>query len=1203
MDICTIIAKNYVAHARVLARSFVEHHPEGRCFVLVIDEFDDYLEPSAEPFTILTPEQIGCGEFQEMALRYDVLELSTAVKPWLLRHLLREETSVITYLDPDIRIYSSLQRLDELARERGLVLIPHNAEPLPDDGERPEQIDILRAGVYNLGYVSLGAREDIFMLLDWWERRLLNDCRVDPLEGYFVDQRWFDLAPGFVSDRAIVRDPQYNAAYWNLSMRRLGRNGRGYTIDEQPLAFFHFSGFNPERPDILSRHQSRVKVSDNSVLEQICIDYAKDVISAGHLEVKDWPYTYDLLPSGIQFSRSLRQLHAIALERGEVDGSPFTQEGSESFLQWLAMPAPGAPLGVNRLLAELYGTRRDLQEAFPDVAGADRQPLLRWARERGVIDEPALALLPMSEVEDSSPQSASVPVTGSPPPADVSPGDTAAVGPPERRSVGWGVNVVGYFRSELGKGEAARQVMNALDAHGVPVLPIHGPTIPASRQGHPYTYLDHGQARFPVNLICMNADVLDEFATQVGPSFFHSRYTIGMWAWEVERFPERWISAFDHVDELWLESEHIVRAVSPLSSVPIVKITIPVEMPPVVPRGRSDLGLPDGFLFQFSFDYHSVFRRKNPLALIDAYTRAFGSEDGAALVIRCINSPSDPVNHKRLLAASRDRPDIQVMDGYVTPGVKNSMVAACDCYVSLHRAEGFGLTMAEAMYLGKPVIATGYSGNLDFMTTENSFLVKHRLVPIGPEAAPYPSDGEWAEPDVDHAAELMREVFERREYSSERGRRAAEDIRQTHSAASAGAILARRLEHLRERHGARLLTPSDPDRLPEKLVEQVEAGPLTRARSRLGPLGKLVRRIVLRAIKPFTAYQQSVNADIARSLRQLEIQADIRDEAAFDDRVTLLAELRGHARVIPPSDLVEGLTSSVKEITRSVEWLVRSMHELETTMPELQQAIGGAHQLSERVDTLDRSVKRLVWEDQAIPYMDGSPFATGHHPVAGLVQGYAYAEDSSTHPYRSFEDTFRGSEELIRARQRPYLEIVNGRQPVLDLGCGRGEFLDLLRDAGLDYLGVDLDGGMVARCHEKGHAGVVHGDGLEFLEQLDNHSLGAVFTAQVVEHLSYEQLLRLLTLARTKLRDDGLLIAETVNPHSTPALKTFWVDLTHEQPIFPEVALALCRDAGFASAYVFHPGASGNVERDRFTEGAYAVVANPTEPMETLQQP
>ena len=272
------------------------------------------------------------------------------------------------------------------------------------------------------------------------------------------------------------------------------------------------------------------------------------------------------------------------------------------------------------------------------------------------------------------------------------------------------MNVVGYFRSELGVGEAARQVVNALDARGIPLLPVHGKTIPPNRQDHAFTHLDHTQARFAVNLICMNADALGEFAAQAGADFFRARHSIGLWFWEVERFPEIWHSAFDHIDELWLPTAHVVRAVEAVSPVPITKITIPVELPPFMPQSRAELDLPEGFLFLFSFDHHSVFERKNPLALVDAYTRAFAPDDGAVLVVRSINAASAPREHAALLAVAEGRPDILVRDGYLSHQAKNAMVMASDCYVSLHRAEGFGLTMAEAMYLGKPVIATGYQG-------------------------------------------------------------------------------------------------------------------------------------------------------------------------------------------------------------------------------------------------------------------------------------------------------------------------------------------------------------------------------------------------------------------------------------------------------------------------------------------------------------
>ena len=224
--------------------------------------------------------------------------------------------------------------------------------------------------------------------------------------------------------------------------------------------------------------------------------------------------------------------------------------------------------------------------------------------------------------------------------------------------------------------------------------------------------------------------------------------------------------------------------------------------------------------------------------------------------------------------------------------------------------------------------------------------------------------------------------------------------------------------------------------------------------------------------------------------------------------------------------------------------------------------------------------------------MEGTPFVRATDPVAGVVLGYdATSATGDADHYRAFEDVFRGSEDFIRERQRRYLPIIGERAPVFDLGCGRGELLDLLRESGIDSVGVDTDPGMVARCREKGHTQVLETDGIAHLRTVEDRSLGVIFSAQVIEHLTLEQIQELLALARAKLASDGLLIAETVNPHSPRALKTFWVDLTHQQPIFPEVALELVREAGFQSAYVFHPNGSGDVERDRFVQGEYAVVA------------
>lgn len=1138
MRACTIVAKNYLAQARVLARSFLEHHPDGNFSVLVIDELEGLIDPSREPFTILTPRDVGCDPFERMASRYSVVELSTAVKPWLLKHELATGAPAVTYLDPDIEVFGPLTTLDRRAQDVGLVLTPHNTEPIPDDGKRPSQIDIMIAGVYNLGYISLGQSREIDGLLEWWADRLRRDCRVDPVYGYFVDQRWFDVAPGFVSRCAIVREPEYNVAYWNAHSRLLADGDGQVTVNGRPLAFFHFSGFDPGVPTELSRHQDRIRLDEHSALARLCARYAGEVQAADYARTHGWRYTWDWLADGTPFTPPLRRLFARAEDEGLLAGAPFDDDGCEAFLNWAGGQQEGAPEGVNRALAAAYGTDAGLRARFAETETGEPGRFLQWAAVHGrdALELPARLL----------PSGTQTRKTVQPDPEPAAPALQPEVDE-------WGVNVVGYFRSELGVGEAGRQVVSALDAARVPVAPMHGETIPLSRQGHAFRLFEREEARFPINLICMNADAIPQFAAQAGPAFFGGRYSIGLWFWEVVDAPaDGWGNAFRHLDEVWVATDHVAEAIRPIAPVPVTKVTLPIYIPPTWPLPRSTLNLPEGFQFLFSFDYLSVFERKNPLAVVDAFTRAFDAGAGASLVVKCINDEHDPSNHGRLTKAAAAHPDIRVIDTYLSAESKNALTASCDCYVSLHRSEGFGLTMAEAMYFERPVIATAYSGNLDFMTPVNSYLVDHTLVPIGPNAAPYPADGRWAEPDVAQAADLMREVFTDREGAAERGRRAAADLRRTHNALIAGAGMARRLEEVHPR-----VTPARaPRAVATSLRPRLAQGPVAPARSPLGAVGRTGRRLMLRLMKPLSAYQAMVNDDIARSVDSLELAVK---NARLAGEAEHLASMR-----------------SADRARRDLDVLL-SLHQ----------------PIVDRLNHTDATVSRLKSEQRAIPYMAGEPFAVYQDRVAGRVQGYIRRGGGSAEDrYRSFEDMFRGPEDFIRDRQRRFLAVLEDREPVLDLGCGRGEFMDLLREDGRRYMGVDSDPGMVARCHAKGHD-VTLADAGTYLKTVPTGSLGAIFCAQVIEHLPYETLVELLAEARRALSPVGLFIAETVNPHSAPALKTFWVDLTHQHPIFPEVALVLCLSAGFSSAYVFYPNGTGDVETDRYAMGEYAVVATP----------
>jgi SAM-dependent methyltransferase len=353
-----------------------------------------------------------------------------------------------------------------------------------------------------------------------------------------------------------------------------------------------------------------------------------------------------------------------------------------------------------------------------------------------------------------------------------------------------------------------------------------------------------------------------------------------------------------------------------------------------------------------------------------------------------------------------------------------------------------------------------------------------------------------------------------------------------------------------------------------RAAEFVQRGPApSPTLGRHTPRG-LLRRVVLRLIHPLTHHQREVDGEIVGALRQQE------------------AELEHVAE--RHSEQIERLEDLARELILTAEQLRKDAAEAcgdaADALGEATAAAGAAHEAL-------MAVGMVQDELNATPYMAGTPFEA-FDALVGKVLGFRSREslEEGGSGYAAFEDLFRGSSERVLDAQRPYLELVRAHQPVLDLGCGRGEFLTLLAEEGIAAAGVDSDSAMVARCRAVGLV-VAEADLNGHLVGLPDGALGTIFSAQVIEHLPYEQLRRMLDLALRKLRPGGLLIAETVNPHRVASLKTFWVDLTHQHPIFPEVALAICGIAGYESAYVFAP-MFDNFEDARLRSPAYAVVAS-----------
>jgi len=376
--------------------------------------------------------------------------------------------------------------------------------------------------------------------------------------------------------------------------------------------------------------------------------------------------------------------------------------------------------------------------------------------------------------------------------------------PRKVKNLGMGVNIVGYAYSETGVGQQARNMIRAFahESYPLSVEVIDDPDSDRARKQ------DRMAATFPqgmahgISVFHANADMTYAVRNILPTATYEGRYNIGYWSWELSTFPTHWDEAFAIYDEIWTPSSFIQSAVAARSPLPIFRT--PPSIEPAVPQGitRDHLRLPEGaFIVLFIFDAFSIFERKNPLALVDAFESAFTADERRSdvrLVIKANNLHTIPEQRAALKARLKDVNGI-LLEGYLSREETNALLKSCNVYASLHRSEGYGLTCAEAMYWGRPVVATGYSGNLDFMTPGNSHLVPYRLVPLERDYPPYDAGGVWAEPDSAAAGRLLRDVFCHPEDAELRGAQAAADIRAWNSPATVGKLMVERLQLIRRR--------------------------------------------------------------------------------------------------------------------------------------------------------------------------------------------------------------------------------------------------------------------------------------------------------------------------------------------------------------------------------------------------------------------
>jgi glycosyltransferase involved in cell wall biosynthesis len=492
------------------------------------------------------------------------------------------------------------------------------------------------------------------------------------------------------------------------------------------------------------------------------------------------------------------------LQRATALGEAVPNESDvESVLAWSQTSGPHDAYGLGRYLTQVWWERPDLQEAFPGIfLDPDaRTEFRRWAHHFGAVEAGIPAELVPAE-----------------PPALVPSelGDTPI-------SIGRGVTCVGYHRAVLGVGAAGRRLAFLLETAGERV---HRRTYDHTTAPLlvPFDDTDAGGTHAPdldLLVMCVNGSETPRLSRALGVRATASRYRIGLWGWELETFPPAQQAGFAYVDEVWTYSEFARAAIARVAPTGLPVHAIPLGADLFGPDSpatdfdrvglessnsaqttgpeRVALGLPPtGPLIGFVFDFASSIERKNPAALVAAYRTAVPapSADGPTLVLKTLNTEKFPDELEILLAACGDRSDIVIVDRTFSAEQLQSFISSLCAYISLHRSEGYGLTLLEAMAWGVPVIATAYSGNLDFMTSLNSWLIPYRLVPTT-VSGQYPEGLVWAEADVEAAALAIREVLSDSAEVRAKVRQARRDALALVSPATASGWIRSRLAEIR----------------------------------------------------------------------------------------------------------------------------------------------------------------------------------------------------------------------------------------------------------------------------------------------------------------------------------------------------------------------------------------------------------------------
>ncbi|MDE1154390.1 MAG: group 1 glycosyl transferase [Acidobacteriaceae bacterium] len=405
---CTIVSPNYLAYARTLATSYLAQHPGHRFFVLIVANLQDAAPFRGADFEPVMLPEIGVANLRTEAMKYDILELNTNVKPAFMRYLLQKHgLDQLVYLDPDIYVYAPLEPVFEaLDQGASAVLTPHMTTPVWD-GKQPSEQELLYNGTYNLGFVAVSSSAESVRILDWWDVRCLEAGFSEGRTGLFVDQKWMNLVPGMFDRVFITRDAGLNMAYWNLHERSLAKGSDGWVVESPvsgrvPLRFFHFSGIVVTDDSVLSKHTNRFTLDARPDLTEAFAAYKQAVRAekASASAAESLPYGFDTMSDGSTVTRLARRLYAANLEHFQgVD--PFDSNGAfgrfaaeKKLVQGVVAPAKSTWKDFNPRDRRVEAVHRLLGFALRLLGPHKYELLMRYLAHISVLRQQGVFLYP-----------------------------------------------------------------------------------------------------------------------------------------------------------------------------------------------------------------------------------------------------------------------------------------------------------------------------------------------------------------------------------------------------------------------------------------------------------------------------------------------------------------------------------------------------------------------------------------------------------------------------------------------------------------------------------------------------------------------------------------------------------------------------------------------------------------------------------------